>query len=228
MEVSELYERLVDFGYVFRCENGKVAMKAALVPNNDPRHEEWREVVGLVTETKWDNDYAKQKKKDMRRSLSQYVKDMSVFSEKSAVMLLQYMSDKLSKKFKWTGEEFLYVKEHDPALYELYQWYENDIDLCFAEGDMIDFRSTVQMYGKCMENIWYKAHWAEIEADADRDNPFKNDNEVKNQVDSIRQEKKKKGKKDIPDIFKFNQSSFDYFSGLNASHRSDTDNRKWD
>ena len=231
MEISRLYQRLVEFGYVFKVENGKVGMKAALICNNDPRFDDWKRVCSLVTDLTSDRKAQTDEKKARRKELTQYVKLMSVYSEEGAIRSIQDNMERISDIGIWTGEELNWVKDSDHDLYELYRWYEEDIDLCCAEQDMIELRNTLDMYYKCMENVWHRWNWehgqmlkAKYEMEAERDNPWKpkEDSLIMNDVKG---NKKKKGKREIPDCFKFTGQT--YITDLTASHRDETDSTEW-
>ena len=218
MEISLLYQKLIEFGYVFKCENGKVEMKAGLICNNDPRHESWRNTIEFVTETKWDNERSREHKKSTRKELINYVRLVSTFSEKTCVQLLLNMHS-IVNELGWTGEELAWCREHNKNLYELQEWYEKDIDICFMEGDMIEFNSTVQMYYKCLVNIWREWNWEhgkmlkkQYEDEAEEENPWTNKYDYQT-LKSIKSEKTKRGKRGISDIWR-SQSMNEYYHKL--------------
>jgi hypothetical protein len=122
----------------------------------------------------------------------------------------------------WSGEELAWCKENAYDLYELYDWYEKDIDLCFMQGDMGEFRSTVAMYGKCLHNIWLtynsKVNPQKIEDiyHIDRDNPWRKVDYNKAAVSDVQKRKQKRTKKDS--LIYDNQLALDYFSSISAGH----------
>jgi hypothetical protein len=64
------------------------------------------------------------------------------------------------------------------------------------------------------------------EAEAARDNPWKT-KEDSIILQDVKQNKKKRGKKEIPDCFKFNQQGLEYIGGLSDSHREETESIEW-
>jgi hypothetical protein len=198
MQVDELYERLVNFGWQFKLENGKIKMKASLVCSNDPRFEDWRRVGVLITDLSSDTKEQLEFKARKRIELSRYVLELSVFSEEKASTLIREAMIEVNNKRLWKGDELEFAKKYHPEIYELTEFYERDFDVCCLEGNMLELYSAVQMWKQTMIMIWEKYNnYQRIMNSPDDDNPFTHDKVIA--AAQHQQEVKRKRGKQEPD-----------------------------
>ncbi len=190
-------------------------MKSSLVPSNDPRFEEWRRISIKITDLSSDSIVQLRQKAELRVELSKFVQSISVWDDVEAENLLDKARNQIAE-LDWSpnAEEYKNAKEINKDLYDLKTWYEDDIDLCFIEKNMLELYSTLLMWVKTLKSIWKLYHdRLEIESY----NPWEETPIVESAAKHQQENKKNRGRKKVAieeDGSFYQESLFDYAQEL--------------